>query len=64
LTKKDGIWTWGIEQQNAFEVLKRAFTIALVLKIPNDEDSFKLFTDTSNFATGTVLSQKMLVTRL
>ena len=64
LTKKDSIWNWGIEQQNAFEMLKKAFTTAPVLKIPNDEDSFKLSTDTSNFATGAVLSQKMPTTGL
>jgi len=58
LTKKNSTWTWGVEQQNAFEALKKAFTTALVLKIPNDEDLFKLFTDTSDFATGAVLSQK------
>jgi len=25
LTKKDCTWNWGIEQQNAFEALKKAF---------------------------------------
>jgi len=58
LTKKNCTWNWGIEQQNAFEVLKKAFTIALILRIPNDEDPFKLSTDASDFATGAVLSQK------
>ena len=24
LTKKNSIWTWGVEQQNAFEALKKA----------------------------------------
>ena len=47
-----------------FEALKRAFTTASVLKILNDEDSFKLSTDISDFATGIVLSQKMLATGL
>jgi len=64
LTKKDSIWTWSTEKQNNFEVLKNAFTTAPVLKIPNDEDSFKLSTDTSNFATGAVLLQKMPTTGL
>jgi len=58
LTKKDYTWNWGVEQQNAFEALKKAFTMAPVLRIPNDEDPFKLSTDTSNFATGAVLLQK------
>jgi len=64
LTKKDSTWTWGKEQQNAFEVLKKAFTMAPVLRIPNDKDPFKLSTDTSNFATGAVLSQKDMQTNL
>ena len=64
LTKKDSTWTWGKEQQSAFEVLKKAFTTAPVLRIPNDEDPFKLSTDASNFATGAVLSQKDMQTNL
>jgi len=64
LTKKDCTWNWGVEQQNAFEVLKKAFTTAPVLRIPNDEDPFKLSTDTSDFATGAVLSQKDMQTDL
>jgi len=64
LTKKDSTWTWGKEQQNAFEVLKKAFTMAPVLRIPNDKDSFKLSTDASNFTTGAVLSQKDIQTNL
>jgi len=64
LTKKNCTWNWGIEQQNAFEVLKKAFTMAPVLRIPNDKDPFKLSTDTSDFATGAVLSQKDIQTNL
>jgi len=58
LTKKDSTWTWGIEQQDAFEVLKKAFITAPVLRIPNDKDPFKLSTNASDFVTGAVLSQK------
>jgi len=64
LTKKDCTWNWGVEQQNAFEALKKAFTMAPVLRIPNDEDPFKLSTNTSDFATGAVLSQKDMQTNL
>ena len=64
LTKKDCTWNWGVEQQNAFKVLKKAFTTAPVLRIPNDEDLFKLSTDASDFATGAVLSQKDMQTNL
>ena len=58
LTKKDDIWTWRIEQQNILEVLKKTFITALVLKVPNDEKSFELSTDTSKFAIEAALSQK------
>ena len=44
--------------------LKKAFTTAPVLRIPNDEDLFKLSTDTSDFVTGAVLSQKNIQTNL
>ena len=45
-------------------MLKKAFTTAPVLRIPNDEDFFKLSTDASDFATGAVLSQKDIQTNL
>jgi len=64
LTKKDCTWNWGIEQQNAFEMLKKAFTTAPILRIPNDKDLFKLSTDASNFARDIVLSQKDMQTNL
>jgi hypothetical protein len=57
LTKKDQAWVWEAEQQNAFEALKKAFTTAPILRIPDDENPFRLSTDASDFATGAVLSQ-------
>jgi len=45
-------------------VLKKAFTTAPVLRIPNDKDLFKLSTNASDFATGAVLSQKDIQTNL
>jgi len=38
--------------------------MALVLRIPNDKDLFKLSTNASNFATGAILSQKDMQTNL
>jgi len=64
LTKKNSTWTWGKKQQNTFEVLKKVFTTAPVLRIPNDKDPFKLSTDASNFVTEAVLSQKDMWTNL
>ena len=57
LTKKDQKWTWGEEQEQAFQSLKLAFTTAPILRIPDDENPFRLETDSSDFATGAVLSQ-------
>jgi len=45
-------------------MLKKAFTTAPILRIPNDKDLFKLSTNASNFATGIVLSQKDMQTNL
>ena len=53
-----------MKQQNAFEVLKKAFTTAPVLRIPNDKDPFKLSTNASDFATGAILLQKDMQTNL
>ena len=57
LTKKDQPWVWSTEQADAFEVLKKAFTTAPILRIPDDVNPFRLSTDASDFAIGSVLSQ-------
>lgn len=57
LTRKGKEWEWGPEQQDAFETLKKAFTSAPILKIPDDEHPFRLECDSSDFATGAVLEQ-------
>jgi len=40
------------------------FITALILRIPNNKDLFKLSTNASNFAIGTVLLQKNMQTNL
>ena len=57
LTRKDKTWEWGSEQQEAFDTLKKAFTTAPILKIPDDENPFRIECDSSDFATGAVLEQ-------
>lgn len=64
LTKKEQKWSWGPEQEDAFQWLKDAFTSAPILKIPDDENPFRLETDASDFATGAVLSQLYPKTKL
>ena len=51
-------WTWGQEQEDAFEALKHAVTSAPVLCIPNDSDQFRVSCDASNYAVGAELMQK------
>ena len=57
LTKKDIPWEWEADQQAAFDDLKKAFTSAPILRIPTDDDPFRLETDASDFALGATLSQ-------
>jgi hypothetical protein len=52
LTRKDQKWIWNKEQEEAFQWLKDTFTSAPILKIPDDENPFRLETDASDFATG------------
>jgi len=58
LTRKDEKWKWGEEQQAAFEQLKSVFTTRPVLATPELDKEFRVEADTSNFATGGVLSVK------
>ncbi len=58
LTKKDTLWQWGGEEQKAFEGLKSTVTSAPVLAFPDDSRPFRIEADSSDFATGAVLSQQ------
>ncbi|GLB45948.1 putative retrotransposable element tf2 155 kda protein type 1-like [Lyophyllum shimeji] len=58
LTAKDVAWTWGSGQQDAFDSLKHAITSKPVLIFPDDDRPFRVEADSSDFATGAVLSQQ------
>ena len=45
----------GKGQQSAFEEIKHTLVRSPVLHMPNHEDRFHLYSDTSNFATGSAL---------
>ncbi|GLB40644.1 putative retrotransposable element tf2 155 kda protein type 1-like [Lyophyllum shimeji] len=60
LTAKDVAWTRGSAQQDAFDALKRAITSQSILIFPDDDRPFRVEADSSDFATGTVLSQQSL----
>ena len=57
LTRKGRPFAWGKEQQDAFEEIKCRLIKSPVLHMPNTTGSFHLYSDTSKFATGSVLYQ-------
>jgi len=58
LMRKDVKWQWGVEQQKAFDKLKRVFTMKPVLVAPDLDKEFRVEADVSNYTTGGVLSIK------
>jgi len=58
LTRKDVKWQWGVEQQKAFDELKRVFTIKPVLAALDLDKEFRVEADASNYTTRGVLSMK------
>jgi len=54
---------WSGKKQMAFEDLKMAVTTALVLVSPQESDPFRIEVDSSDFATGAVLSQQSMTDR-
>jgi transposase InsO family protein len=60
LTKKDVRWHWNAEQEEAFHTLKSKITSTPILKAPEDNKPFRLEADSSDMATGAILSQQGL----
>jgi len=58
LTRSEQVWTWSRKEQAAFEDLKTVVTTAPVLVSPQESDSFQIEANSSDFATGVVLSQQ------
>ena len=59
LTHCDKAWNWNTKKQETFERLKIAVTTALVLVSPQDSELFHIEANSSNFASGAVLSQQL-----
>jgi len=59
LTRSDQAWNWGTKEQEAFEHLKMAVTTAPILASPQDSEPFCIEADSSDFASGAVLSQQL-----
>ena len=49
-------WTWGKEEQDAFDEIKQRFCSSPVLTIYDPDRKTRIKVDASGFATGTVLS--------
>jgi len=59
LTRSDQAWNWGTKEQEAFEHLNIAVTTALILASPQDLELFCIEADSSDFASGAILSQQL-----
>jgi len=59
LTRSDKAWNWDTKEQDTFERLKAAVTTAPVLVLPQDSEPFRIEADSSDFASGAVLSQQL-----
>jgi hypothetical protein len=51
-------WHWGSDQQVAFDELRRQITSTPILAFAQDDKPFRLEADSSDYATGAVLSQQ------
>ena len=58
LVEKDRKWEWGVEQQGAFEELKRRFTTEPVLVVPDRNQEMRVEADASDYVMGGTLSVK------
>jgi len=59
LTHSNKAWSWDTKEQKAFECLKMVVTTAPVLASPQDSEPFHIEADSSDFASGAVLSQQL-----
>ncbi|KAE8997137.1 hypothetical protein PR002_g19120 [Phytophthora rubi] len=57
LLKKDAVWSWTSEAQQAFEAIKSSLQSAPNLALPDEERPFSVVCDASDFAIGCALLQ-------
>ena len=58
MVKKDKKWEWTEKEERAFRELKRRFTKELVLAAPDLDKKIQMEVNTSDYATGGVLSME------
>ena len=57
MTRKGRQFIWGEEQQQAFDEIKKRLIKPPVPHLPDNKDRFHLYSETSKFASGSVLYQ-------
>ncbi|KAE9034866.1 hypothetical protein PR001_g9543 [Phytophthora rubi] len=57
LLKKDAVWSWTSEAQQAFEAIKSSLQSAPILALPDEDRPFSVVCDASDFAIGCALLQ-------
>ena len=55
LTKKDRDFTWGTEEEAAFQKLKEALTSAPILQVFDEDKPHEVWVDASDYAVGATL---------
>ena len=58
LTKADSVFDWSSEEQVAFDNLRDKIVSAPILTLPDNSRPYRVEADSSDFATGAVLSQQ------
>ena len=58
LTKADSVFHWSSEEQKAFNNLRDKIVSTPILTLPDNSRPYRVEADSSNFATGAVLSQQ------
>jgi hypothetical protein len=58
LTRKGQTYSWGTEQQKAFDALKKTLTSDNIMAFPDSHLPYKLYTDASGYALGSILTQE------
>jgi RNase H-like domain found in reverse transcriptase len=51
-------WTWGPDQQEAFDQIEKQMCTEQILLIPQRDSLFKIKVDVSNYAKGTIIYQE------